>query len=129
MARPPGARGKRTIEGEQFAALILDDPEVKARYLLKARAGELSDLEFSKLCDLRFGKPTEHIALSRDGEPEDLSALSYEQLATYAEQMALNIRLLEVRELQHEALVASAEAQIARRELEAAAGKTDADGG
>ena len=119
MARPPGARNKRTIEGERFASLILDDPEVLAVYQQKARRGELTDVEFKHLCDLRFGKPTEHLALSRD-DAEDLSDMSVEQLVAYFQNALRDLYLVEAADAQFEAEVAAADAQIARRELEAA---------
>lgn len=57
--RQVGTRNKRTLDGEQAARAIVDDPEVRAQWLRQARDGTLSPDLIKMFFAYAYGKPYE----------------------------------------------------------------------
>jgi hypothetical protein len=129
MARPFGAINKATREVRELARdLTGRDPEYIANLRERLRKGTAGPIEVA-LWHLGYGKPSDHLHVTTSYADGDLDHLSYEQLAMEAEQLATDIRMIEVNEAVFEAQAAAAEAALLRRQLAAATGgKTDADG-
>jgi hypothetical protein len=72
------ARATRTSAAKAIAGEILDDPEYRKMFKLRAIAGDLPPAVETLLWHYRYGKPAEHVVLDHG---DDLSDLSNDELA------------------------------------------------
>src|SRR5262245_28211282 len=64
--RKHGSRNKRTLEAEQAARAIVEDPAVQALWLHQARAGTLAAPILQTLMFYAWGRPVERVQHSGD---------------------------------------------------------------
>lgn len=66
--RKPGIKNKRTVEAEQVARAIVDNPDVQKLWLKQAKNGELPSTIVQTLMYYAWGKPVEKLEHSGNAD-------------------------------------------------------------
>lgn len=66
--RKPGSKNKRTLEAEEAARVIVDDPKVQEMWLKQARKGELPPGTLQTLMYYAWGRPVEKLEHSGNAD-------------------------------------------------------------
>lgn len=89
--RPHGRVNDRTLEVQRFCRSICEDAEYRASILERARTNNLGSME-PVVWAYGYGRPRETVSLQIGREPEDLSALSPQELKLRAVNVVLQLQ-------------------------------------
>jgi hypothetical protein len=126
--RPPGAVNRVKREASELARRMVESESYQT-WLWERIVNRTLQPETEKmLWGYAFGQPPAHMHVTASREDADLSGLSNEELARMAQDIAVAALEADATDAMYDAHLAAVEAQIARRELEAATGNSGADG-